>query len=65
MAGPWLSGVSSVVASWIVFGLVDTRSGYGREPDVLGELIFLIVVYPLAIPALFMCGGPTIVAGVH
>ena len=41
-----------------MFGLVDTRSGYGREPDVLGELIFLIVVYPLAIPALFMCEGP-------
>ena len=48
-----------LVASWIVFGfLVDTRSGYGREPGVLGELIFLIVVYPLAIPALVMCGGP-------
>jgi hypothetical protein len=38
--------------------LVDTRPGYLREPGALGELVFLIVLYPLAIPALIMCGGP-------
>jgi hypothetical protein len=47
-----------LAASWIMVALlVDTRPGYLREPGALGELVFLIVLYPLAIPALIMWGA--------
>ena len=59
MAGRGYLAYHLLAASWIMVGLlVDTRPGYLREPGVLGELVFLIVLYPLAIPALIMCGGP-------
>jgi hypothetical protein len=48
-----------LVASLMVFWfLVDTRPGYWREPGALSELAFMIILYPLAIPALVMYGGP-------
>jgi len=41
----------------IVLFFVDTRPGYWREPGALAELALTILIYPLALPALVMCGG--------
>jgi len=41
----------------VVLFFVDTRPGYWREPGALAELALTILIYPLAIPALVMCGG--------
>jgi hypothetical protein len=41
----------------VVLFFVETGSGYWREPGALAELALTILLYPLAIPALVMCGG--------
>lgn len=41
----------------ISLSFVETRPGYWREPGALAELALTILLYPLAIPALVMCGG--------
>lgn len=41
----------------VVLFFVETRPGYWREPGALGELALTILLYPLAISALVMCGG--------
>jgi hypothetical protein len=47
-----------LAAGWLVFEFfVNTRPGYWRESGVLAELALTILIYPLAIPALVMCGG--------
>jgi hypothetical protein len=47
-----------LAASWLVVEFfVDTRPGYWRESGVLAELVLTILIYPLAIPALVLCGG--------
>ena len=60
MARPWLSRVSHV--SGELDGVLVLS---GHPPGVLArawrdslELAFMIILYPLAIPALVMCGGP-------
>jgi hypothetical protein len=48
-----------LAASLMIFWFfVGSRPGYWREPGALSELAFMIFLYPLAIPALVMCGGP-------
>jgi hypothetical protein len=48
-----------VAASLMTFAfLTETRSGYWRDFGVLSEFVLMIILYPLAIPALVMCGGP-------
>ncbi len=47
-----------LAASWLVVEFfVNTRPGYWRESGVLAELALTILIYPLAIPALVLCGG--------
>lgn len=41
----------------IVEFFVDTRPGYWRESGVLAELALTILIYPLAIPGLVLCGS--------
>lgn len=58
----WLGGgylvYHGLVASlMVVLFFVETRPGYWREPGALAELALTILLYPLAIPALVMCGG--------
>jgi hypothetical protein len=47
-----------LAASWLVVEFfVNTRPGYWRESGVLAELVLTMLLYPLAIPALILCGG--------
>jgi hypothetical protein len=41
----------------VVLFFVETGSGYWREPGAIAELALTILLYPLAVPALVMCGG--------
>ena len=42
----------------VVLFLVDTRLGYWRTPEAVGELVLMALVFPLVIPALVVSGGP-------
>jgi len=42
----------------IVLFFVDTRPGYWQTTGAVGELALMALLYPLAIPALFVSGGP-------
>ena len=47
-----------LAATWLVVEFfVNTRPGYWRESGVLAELALTVLIYPLAIPALVLCGG--------
>ena len=56
-------GGGYLVYHWLVAGLmvvlfvVETRPGYWREVGTVAELAVVILLYPLAIPALLMCGS--------
>jgi hypothetical protein len=47
-----------LAASWLVVEFfADTRPEYWREPGALAGLGLTALIYPLAIPALVLCGG--------
>jgi hypothetical protein len=57
LGGVYLVYHGLAAGSIVVLFFVDTRPGYWREPGALPELAVTILIYPLAIPALVMCGG--------
>jgi hypothetical protein len=58
MGGGYLVYHALVVSVLVVLFFVDTRPGYWREPGVVAGLTLTVLLYPLAIPALVVCGGP-------
>jgi len=47
-----------VASVLVVLFFLDTRPGYWGEPGVVAGLALTVLLYPLAIPALVVCGGP-------